>query len=165
MKRIVGGRGAGPGLFPWQVLLSVEDQSRVPEGRWFGSGALLTPRWVLTAAHVLLSQRKDASVVPVAPQHVQVSKALLHITFDPWLLGIANHCCPPQALLGLHDASQRHSATTIAVERVVLHPDFQPENYNNDIALLRLNQQVALSKLVRPVCLPQPQRQVLLSSF
>lgn len=59
-------------MFPWQVLLSVEDRSRVPEDRWFGSGALLTPRWVLTAAHVLLSQRRDASVVPVAPHHVQV---------------------------------------------------------------------------------------------
>lgn len=70
----MGGRGAGPGLFPWQVLLSVEDRSRIPEDHWFGSGALLTPRWVLTAAHVLLSQRRDASVVPVAPQHVQVRK-------------------------------------------------------------------------------------------
>ncbi|XP_075884572.1 mannan-binding lectin serine protease 1 [Nelusetta ayraudi] len=134
VKRIVGGRGAVPGLFPWQVLLSVEDQSRVPEGRWFGSGALLTPRWVLTAAHVLLSQRRDASVVPVAPGHVQAS-------------------------LGLHDASDRRTATARPVERVVLHPDFRPDNYNNDIALLRLSQQVVVSKLVRPVCLPPPQRE------
>lgn len=47
------------------------------------------------------------------------------------------------------------------MERVVLHPDFRPDNYNNDIALLRLSQQVVLSKLVRPVCLPPPQREVL----
>lgn len=134
VKRIVGGRAAGPGLFPWQVLLSVEDQSRVPEDRWFGSGALLTPRWVLTAAHVLLSQRRDASVVPVAPEHVHVS-------------------------LGLHDARDRSSVTAVPVERVVLHPNFQPNNYNNDIALLRLSQEVALSKLVRTVCLPPPQPQ------
>lgn len=77
MKRIVGGQSAGPGLFPWQVLLSVKDQSRVPDYSWFGSGALLTPRWVLTAAHVLLSQRRDASVVPVTPENVQVRNACL----------------------------------------------------------------------------------------
>ncbi|XP_059187576.1 mannan-binding lectin serine protease 1 isoform X2 [Centropristis striata] len=71
VKRIVGGRGAEPGLFPWQVLLSVEDLSRVPEDRWFGSGALLSESWVLTAAHVLRSQRRDTSVVPVSPEHVK----------------------------------------------------------------------------------------------
>lgn len=72
VKRVVGGHSAGPGLFPWQVLLSVEDLSRVPESRWFGSGALLSEFWVLTAAHVLRSQRRDTSVVPVAPEHVKV---------------------------------------------------------------------------------------------
>jgi len=72
VKRIVGGRSAEPGLFPWQVLLSVEDLSRVPEDRWFGSGALLSDSWVITAAHVLRSQRRDTSVVPVAPDHVKV---------------------------------------------------------------------------------------------
>lgn len=74
MKRIVGGRSAEPGLFPWQVLLSVEDLSRVPEDRWFGSGALLSQSWVLTAAHVLRSQRRDTSVVAVAPKHVKVGR-------------------------------------------------------------------------------------------
>lgn len=74
MKRIVGGRSAEPGLFPWQVLLSVEDLSRVPEDRWFGSGALLSDSWVLTAAHVLRSQRRDTSVVPVAPENVKVRR-------------------------------------------------------------------------------------------
>lgn len=72
MKRIVGGRNAEPGLFPWQVLLSVEDLSRVPEDRWFGSGALLSQSWVLTAAHVLRSQRRDNTVVAVVPEHVKV---------------------------------------------------------------------------------------------
>lgn len=80
VKRIVGGRGADPGLFPWQVLLGVEDLSRVPEDRWFGSGALLSESWVLTAAHVLRSQRRDTSVVPVSPEHVKVS-AILDLRF------------------------------------------------------------------------------------
>ncbi|KAF1393468.1 hypothetical protein PFLUV_G00016050 [Perca fluviatilis] len=131
VKRIVGGRGAEPGLFPWQVLLSVEDLSRVPEDRWFGSGALLSQSWVLTAAHVLRSQRRDTSVVPVAPEHVKV-------------------------FLGLLDAGDKRLATNRSVQEIVLHPNFQPNNYNNDIALLRLDQPLDFTELIRPVCLPPP---------
>ncbi|XP_029301697.1 mannan-binding lectin serine protease 1 [Cottoperca gobio] len=134
VKRIVGGRGAEPGLFPWQVLLSVEDLSRVPEDRWFGSGALLSPSWVLTAAHVLRSQRRDTSVVPVAPEHVKV-------------------------FLGLHDAADKRLATNCSVEQIFLHPNFQPNNYNNDIALLRLKERVEFTELILPVCLPPPHNQ------
>uniref|UniRef100_A0AAQ4Q1K3 Mannan-binding lectin serine peptidase 1 n=1 Tax=Gasterosteus aculeatus aculeatus TaxID=481459 RepID=A0AAQ4Q1K3_GASAC len=134
VKRIVGGRRSEPGLFPWQVLLSVEDLSRVPEDRWFGSGALLSSSWVLTAAHVLRSQRRDASVVPVAPEHVQV-------------------------YLGLHDNTDKRLATNRTVEKIFLHPNFQPDNYNNDIALLRLEEQVGFTEFIRPVCLPPPKRQ------
>uniref|UniRef100_UPI0037E7B9EA mannan-binding lectin serine protease 1 isoform X3 n=1 Tax=Semicossyphus pulcher TaxID=241346 RepID=UPI0037E7B9EA len=131
VKRIVGGRSAEPGLFPWQVLLSVEDLSRVPEDHWFGSGALLSESWVLTAAHVLRSQRRDTSVVPVAPEHIKV-------------------------FLGLHDAGDKRRATNRSVQEILLHPDFQPNNYNNDIALLKLTERVEFDELIRPVCLPPP---------
>uniref|UniRef100_A0A3Q3KGN1 Mannan-binding lectin serine peptidase 1 n=1 Tax=Monopterus albus TaxID=43700 RepID=A0A3Q3KGN1_MONAL len=129
VKRIVGGWSAEPGLFPWQILLSVEDLSRVPEDRWFGSGALLSESWVLTAAHVLRSRRRDTSIVPVAPEHVKV-------------------------FLGLHNARDKRLATNRSVEEIFLHPDFQPNNYNNDIALLKLKDRVELNKVIRPVCLP-----------
>ncbi|XP_076024880.1 mannan-binding lectin serine protease 1 isoform X2 [Genypterus blacodes] len=132
MKRIVGGRCAEPGVFPWQVLLSVEDLSRVPEDRWFGSGALLSGSWVLTAAHVLRSQRRDTTVVPVAPEHVKV-------------------------FLGLHNARDKRLATNRSVEEILLHPNFQPQNYNNDIALVKLREEVELSEVISPICLPPPQ--------
>ncbi|KAF7644313.1 hypothetical protein LDENG_00224270 [Lucifuga dentata] len=132
VKRIVGGHSAEPGLFPWQVLLSVEDLSRVPEDRWFGSGALLSGTWVLTAAHVLRSQRRDTSVVPVAPEHVKV-------------------------FLGLLNARDKHLATNCSVVEILLHPDFQPQNYNNDIALVKLSEAVEPNEIIRPICLPPPQ--------
>ncbi|XP_053363133.1 mannan-binding lectin serine protease 1 isoform X1 [Clarias gariepinus] len=130
-KRIVGGRSAIPGLFPWQVLLSVEDTSRVPTGRWFGSGALLSASWVLTAAHVLRRHLRDPSVIPVDPTHVQ-------------------------ATLGLTDVRDKNLSFGSSVEKLILHPEFDPHNYNNDIALVKLSQEVALNELVRPVCLPPP---------
>ncbi|XP_078785950.1 mannan-binding lectin serine protease 1 isoform X3 [Oryzias latipes] len=134
VKRIVGGQSAASGLFPWQALLSVEDLSRVPHDRWFGSGALLSDLWVLTAAHVLRSHRRDPSVVPVAPEHVKV-------------------------FLGLHRIRDKHLSTGRLVNRILLHPHFEPSNYNNDIALLRLGGRVEFSSNVRPVCLPPAHRQ------
>ncbi|XP_057695061.1 mannan-binding lectin serine protease 1 isoform X1 [Corythoichthys intestinalis] len=129
-KRVVGGRAAEPGNFPWQVLLSVEDSSRVPSERRFGSGALLSDAWVLSAAHVLSSRRRRVGAVPVDPRHVKV-------------------------LAGVVD---KREAGGLSVTRVVLHPDFRPSDFDNDIALVRLSVRVALAAAVRPICLPPPQQ-------
>lgn len=134
VKRIVGGLVADRGMFPWQVLVSVLDQSRIPERSWFGSGSLLSESWILTAAHVLTSQRRDGSVVPVLPKNVQV-------------------------FLGLHSSSLKDQSQQRSVELVVLHPDFQPQNYNNDIALIKLSRAAKLSDVIRPVCLPPIRKQ------
>lgn len=66
----------------------------------------------------------------------------------------------PQVFLGLHDARDKRSATNRSVERIILHPNFQPDSYDNDIALLRLSQRAELNELIQPVCLPQLQPQV-----
>ncbi|XP_014348223.1 mannan-binding lectin serine protease 1 [Latimeria chalumnae] len=129
IKRIIGGRNAEPGFFPWQALVMVEDMSRVPEDKWFGSGALLSDSWVLTAAHVLRSQRRDNTVIPVSKEHVTI-------------------------YLGLHDVTNKMDATNRTVERIILHEDFDPKSYNNDIALLKLKDKVTMGPYVMPVCLP-----------
>ncbi len=50
----------------------------------------------------------------------------------------------------------KHLATNRSVAKVILHPQFDTQNYNNDIALVKLSQEVVLSALIRPVCLPKP---------
>ncbi|XP_061684349.1 mannan-binding lectin serine protease 1 isoform X2 [Syngnathoides biaculeatus] len=131
VKRIVGGRGAEPGNFPWQVLLSVEDLSRVPSDHRFGSGALLSDVWILTAAHVLRSRRRDARVVPVAPEHVKV-------------------------LAGAVDVRDKRASAGLAVSQVLIHPDFRPSDFDNDVALVKLTVRVELNNAIRPICLPPP---------
>uniref|UniRef100_A0A5F8G3L7 MBL associated serine protease 1 n=1 Tax=Monodelphis domestica TaxID=13616 RepID=A0A5F8G3L7_MONDO len=132
VKRIIGGRNAEPGFFPWQALIVVEDTSRVPNDKWFGSGALLSESWVLTAAHVLRSQRRDNTVIPVSREHVTV-------------------------YLGLHDVRDKSGAVNRTAARVILHPDFDIQNYNHDIALVQLKEPVPLGPHVLPVCLPAPE--------
>uniref|UniRef100_A0A8B9MQB8 Peptidase S1 domain-containing protein n=1 Tax=Accipiter nisus TaxID=211598 RepID=A0A8B9MQB8_9AVES len=130
IKRIIGGRNAEPGFFPWQALIVVEDMSRVPNDKWFGSGALLSDSWVLTAAHVLRSQRRDKTVIPVSKEHVTV-------------------------YLALHDVRNKMEAVNRTVEKIILHEEFDIQNYNHDIALVKLKEKVTMGNYVMPVCLPQ----------
>ncbi|XP_058043870.1 mannan-binding lectin serine protease 1 isoform X1 [Ahaetulla prasina] len=130
VKRIIGGRNAEPGFFPWQALIVVEDTSRVPNDRWFGSGALLSESWVLTAAHVLRSQRRDNTVIAVSKEHVNV-------------------------YLGLHDVRNKIDAVNRTVEKIILHESFDIQNYNHDIALVKLKEKVTMGPYIMPVCLPR----------
>ncbi|KAM6443874.1 mannan-binding lectin serine protease 1 isoform 1-T1 [Liasis olivaceus] len=135
VKRIIGGRNAEPGFFPWQALIVVEDTSRVPNDRWFGSGALLSESWVLTAAHVLRSQRRDNTVIAVSKEHVNV-------------------------YLGLHDVRNKIDAVNRTVEKIILHESFDIQNYNHDIALVKLKEEVTMGPYIMPVCLPQDQHEL-----
>ncbi|XP_072428306.1 mannan-binding lectin serine protease 1 isoform X2 [Chiloscyllium punctatum] len=130
-KRIIGGRTALPGLFPWQLLMVVEDMSRVPKDKWFGSGALLSSTWVLTAAHVLRSQRWD-TITFVPSEYVTI-------------------------YLGLHDVRQMEAAVKRTVEKIILHKAFDPRTYNNDIALVKMKDKVTMNVFVMPLCLPSLQ--------
>ncbi|KAI5106015.1 mannan-binding lectin serine protease 2 precursor, partial [Silurus meridionalis] len=42
-------------------------------------------------------------------------------------------------------------------EKIIIHPDFKPPNFDNDIALLKMSERVILSENIRPVCLPERQ--------
>ena len=52
-KRIVGGQHASPGEWRWHVQMHVKTTRRQ-----YCSGSLLTPEWVITAAHCV--DRQDA---------------------------------------------------------------------------------------------------------
>ena len=45
--RIVGGTNAQPGSWPWQVLVDFEEH----QGPVSCGGSILTPYWIVTAAH------------------------------------------------------------------------------------------------------------------
>ena len=45
-SRVIGGADATPGAWPWQVAIYVN-------GRFICGGSLITPEWVLTAAHCI----------------------------------------------------------------------------------------------------------------
>ncbi|XP_042551663.1 mannan-binding lectin serine protease 2 [Dipodomys spectabilis] len=111
--RIFGGRAAGPGDFPWQVLL---------QGEGTAAGALLGDRWVLTAAHAVYEHRDDAWGLDVR-------------------LGTLRRLDP--------------QAVRARAQAVFIHGDYaHGAGFDHDVALIRLEERVALGRAVAPICLP-----------
>uniref|UniRef100_UPI00358EC990 coagulation factor IX-like n=1 Tax=Myxine glutinosa TaxID=7769 RepID=UPI00358EC990 len=127
-KRIVDGRAAEPGAFPWQALILARER---PNGEQrFGGGAILTSRWLLTASHLLLPRQKQfGPQKPLPPSGLDV-------------------------FVGLHEIRKRSEAVRPVVESVHLHVGFDHRSYDNDIALLRLKTPIPFGSTIMPVCLP-----------
>ncbi|XP_055371669.1 transmembrane protease serine 9-like [Condylostylus longicornis] len=60
-------------------------------------------------------------------------------------------------IFGDHDQHVTNETQAIqrAVTKIVKHRKFDPETYNNDIALLRLRKSLNLSRNILPICLPR----------
>ena len=43
---------------------------------------------------------------------------------------------------------------TIGVEEMFDHPDYNPKNLRNDIAILKLKEEIKFTDNVKPACLP-----------
>jgi len=56
---------------------------------------------------------------------------------------------------GEHDTRQSEgSEQNVVVKTVIPHPDYNPQTFDNDIALLELSQPVLFNNWVKPACLP-----------
>ncbi|XP_015279106.1 PREDICTED: LOW QUALITY PROTEIN: complement C1s subcomponent-like [Gekko japonicus] len=116
--RIFGGTRAEHGNFPWQILFANPR----------AGGALISDRWVLTAAHVLdenWNPTMYAGLLTVGPQTMQTAKPLVvdEVFVHPgW-----------------------KAAWSI--------PDSRTD-FDNDIALVRLKRPVKMGPTVSTICLP-----------
>ncbi|XP_078506526.1 complement C1r subcomponent-like [Lissotriton helveticus] len=121
--RIIGGDKARAGNFPWQVYLTTPA---------VGAGALISDRWILTAAQLLVFKEDgntEKKVSDVADVNV--------------FMGDIN----------------RHTQIELApypVQSIFFHPNFirVDHNFDNDIALIKLSESVPMSADIMPICLP-----------
>ncbi|KAL6119000.1 st14 [Pungitius sinensis] len=90
-------------------------------------GSVLSNRWLLTAAHCVQDNGPN-----------KYSQA------DQW-----------EALLGLHVQSQTNEWTVRRkVRRIIAHADYNSFTYDNDLAMMELDANVALNQNIWPICLP-----------
>ncbi|CAK9816871.1 Serine protease 1 [Anthophora plagiata] len=111
--RIIGGRPSTPGSWPWQVAVL----NRFREA--FCGGTLVSPRWVLTAAHCI---RKRLYV-----------------------------------RIGEHDLTVKEGTELeLRVDSVTVHPEYDADTVDNDVAMLRLPVTLTTSPSRGVACLPAP---------
>ncbi|KAJ7317933.1 hypothetical protein JRQ81_004095 [Phrynocephalus forsythii] len=114
--RIFGGRSANAGNFPWQVYF------HSPRG----GGALISDRWILTAAHVLDDNTNPtvyAGLLLAGPNARRKTKPLVvekSIIHPNWIKDVTE----PRT------------------------------NFDNDIALLKLKERVTMGPNISSICLP-----------
>uniref|UniRef100_A0A3B3QRC3 Ovochymase 2 n=1 Tax=Paramormyrops kingsleyae TaxID=1676925 RepID=A0A3B3QRC3_9TELE len=118
--RIVGGKEAKYGSYPWMVSVR-------SKGIHFCGGAILTDRWVLSAAHCFSTHSKESlkNIDLVVGEHDQT----------------------------VLDADEQ----VLNVEAIKVHEKFHhssPMSY--DIALLLLVREIHFGPRVQPICLPLP---------
>ncbi|KAI4478802.1 hypothetical protein M0804_011548 [Polistes exclamans] len=113
--RIIGGRPTVPGAWPWQVAVL----NRFHEA--FCGGTLVSPKWVLTAAHCI---RKRLYV-----------------------------------RIGEHDLTVKEGTELeLRVDSVVIHPEYDADTVDNDVAMLRLPVNLTPSPSRGIACLPAPKQ-------
>ncbi|XP_020279733.1 venom prothrombin activator vestarin-D2 isoform X2 [Pseudomyrmex gracilis] len=113
--RIIGGRPTTPGKWPWQVAVL----NRYHEA--FCGGTLVSPKWVLTAAHCI---RKRLFV-----------------------------------RIGEYDLTVNEGTEIeLRVESVFIHPDYDVDTVDNDVALLRLPVNLTPSSSRGIACMPAPKQ-------
>ncbi|XP_043923954.1 transmembrane protease serine 6 [Protopterus annectens] len=116
-NRIIGGTDSLEGEWPWQASLQVQ-------GYHHCGGALISDKWVVTAAHCF----QDDSLASPSVWTVYLGKNKLNMTSK--------------------------NEVSFKVKKIVVHQYYDYDNHDYDIALLQIERPVMKTPFVQPVCLP-----------
>lgn len=124
--RIIGGEAAQRNAWPWFALIMFQRRAAGHRSPECG-GTLISDRFVLTAAHCLLEQSRLTKPVRLAQVSVR---------------------------LGEYDLKRSDGEIEMGAARIIVHPEFNPKTFKNDIGLIELDGRVSFGESVAPACLP-----------
>ena len=146
--RVIGGKPAAKGKWPWQVKIFAPDPEH--RGRFGGhcGGSLIAPHWILTAAHCVTNGRSGRQDL--------FARDLLIVEGKSKIDRVLSVDSPDSAGL--------------AVEKVIIHPEFDRKIFANDIALLKLSvpavsKPAALAAAADEAVVEQPGRKAVVTGW
>jgi len=137
-NRIYGGNVTMIDEYPWMVLL----QYSKPQNRkgFHCGGVLISNRYVLTASHCV--NGKD----------LPTTWSLTDVRLGEWDTSTSVDCDDSF----INEKICNEAPIDVPIELKIPHENYDPQaaNQHNDIALLRLAQNVPYTPYIRPICLP-----------
>ncbi|XP_045470280.1 serine protease grass-like [Harmonia axyridis] len=128
--RIINGNQTGLFEFPWMALLSY----RLASGLRFGcGGTIINNRYILTAAHCIAALKNPLIGVRVGEHDLRTKR-------DCETVKNRTTCAPP--------------VQDVAIDRLIIHPEYNTSLYSNDIGLIRLATRLRMDTNVAPICMP-----------